>query len=542
MNLSLGIDLPALQKDANGAVSIIKGATVGLADAANKANTAIAGGTDTAAKGLGSLQTQFRAAQREALTLAAKYGSMSEAALQAAQRAGSLKDDLQDQKAIINAFSADSKFTVLAGAMQQAAGAASIVTGSMGLLGVKSQDAADMLLKVQSALALTSGLAQIKEMNASFVALSAVIKTSVIPSIVAMNLAMSVGIVAAIAVAVIAIYGIINNMNEEAESADRLAKKNKDLTDSIEGYAKAVAASASANLKVRSLEMESMKEGIAKDKEALFIKIAGLRQGVEADFSASNQTIYDSKRRAASLIAIQKIQANELLDINKKYQQKKAVIDKQQAPVAISGTSGMLTRGKEIADAFNNIIATRIKPIPIENFLNLNSAAPKIMADVSALNDVIRNSFVNTFVGLGEVIGNAVAGEYKDPFEAIKNLLLASLGSVLVALGTQMIIMGVGVKALIEGLKTLNPVLLIGGGVIMVAAGAAISNIAAKGMQSNSSSSSSGSSPSPSMGGGGGGYGLSTSGGYGGPDSLKNRLYGRDLLLVIDQQGRVKRR
>jgi hypothetical protein len=533
MNLSLGIDLPALQKDANGAVSIIKGATVGLADAANKANTAIAGGTETAAKGLGSLQTQFRAAQREALTLAAKYGSMSEAALQAAQRAGSLKDDLQDQKAIINAFSADSKFTVLAGAMQQAAGAASIVTGSMGLLGVKSQDAADMLLKVQSALALTTGLAQIKEMNASFVALSAVIKTSVIPSIVAMNLAMSVGMVAAIAVAVIAIYGIINNMNEEAESADRLAKKNKDLTDSIEGYAKAVAASASANLKVRSLEMESMKEGIAKDKEALFIKIAGLRQGVEADFSASNQTIYDSKRRAASLIAIQKIQANELLDINKKYQQKKAVIEKKEAPVSVSGTSGLATRGMEAAQILSNSVAKNIKPIPLENFIQ-PAAKPTFLDNLVSYMGEMKKTLMDGMMSIGLGVTNAIGESFVTGKIDLSGILqmFAQLAN---AIAIQLIAIGVPLL-LVPGTQALGLAYVGAGAALGIAAGAA-SALGNKAAASKNSTDTAPSINTPNTGSNGGGYANSY-----GNSSLTNRLYGRDLLLVIDSAGRTKRR
>lgn len=531
MNLSLGIDLPALQKDANGAVNIIKGATVGLADAANKANSAIAGGTETAAKGLGSLQTQFRAAQREALTLAAKYGSMSEAALQAAQKAGQLKDELQDQKAIINAFSADSKFTVLAGAMQQAAGAASIVTGTMGLLGIKSQDTAEMLLKVQSALALTSGLAQIKEMGASFTALSAVIKTSVIPSILAMNLAMGAGIVAAVAIAAIAIYGIIQNMNEEADSADRLAKKNKELSDSIEEYAKAVSTAASANSKVRSLEFEAMKEGIAKDKEALAIKIAGLNQSVEADFKASGQTVYDAKRRAASLIAIQKIQANELLEIDKKYQQKKAAFLPTKTNVSeITGTSGLATRRKEAAQILSNAVAKNVKPIPIENFIPTGVKPTFLDNFVSYLGEM-KKTLMDGVMSIGVGVTNAIGESFVTGKLDLSGIyqMFAQLAN---ALAIQMIAIGTPLL-FVPGTQSLGLAYIGAGAALGVAAGAA----SALGNKASSKNSTDNAPTINSPNTNGGGYANS----YGNM-SLTNRLYGRDLLLVIDQQGRVKRR
>lgn len=123
----------------------------------------------------------------------------------------------------------------------------------------------------------------------------------------------------------------------------------------------------------------------------------------------------------------------------------------------------------------------------------------------------VQNMVVNLAAAFGE---NLVDG---DPFKDLGNVLLSSLGNLMVQLGSQMVVFS-GLAQAFQQLMS-NPATwaaAIPVGIAMVTAGAAISKIAAKGMQS------------PTSGGGGGSYGGSSSGGN---FTLETRLDGNDLVL-----------
>lgn len=76
-----------------------------------------------------------------------------------AEYAGTVADAMGDARQAVNAFANDTmKLQATAQAFQLVAGGASIVTGTMGLLGIESDKVQEMMLKVQSALALVNGV------------------------------------------------------------------------------------------------------------------------------------------------------------------------------------------------------------------------------------------------------------------------------------------------------------------------------------------------------------------------------------------------
>ena len=93
--------------------------------------------------------------------------------------------------------------------------------------------------------------------------------------------------------------------------------------------------------------------------------------------------------------------------------------------------------------------------------------------------EIINNGIANTFAGLGEAIGGALASG-TNVLEAAGASLLSSLGSVLVQLGQLAIETGVGILAVKTALKTLNPYVAIAAGVALVALGSAFKGKAAK--------------------------------------------------------------
>jgi hypothetical protein len=135
-------------------------------------------------KAVGSLKSQLRQAQNEVTLLADKFGATSKEAVEAAKKAGELKDKIGDAKALTDAFNPDAKFKALSASLSGVAGGFAAVQGGMGLIGVESADLEKQLLKVQSAMALSQGLQSVGESIDSFKQLGAVLKnTSVVQKV-----------------------------------------------------------------------------------------------------------------------------------------------------------------------------------------------------------------------------------------------------------------------------------------------------------------------------------------------------------------------
>lgn len=125
-----------------------------------------------------SLKAQLKEAQAEVQALADKYGATSKEAVEAAKRAADLKDRIGDAKALTDAFNPDAKFKALSASLSGVAGGFSAVTGAMGLLGAQSEDVQRLMLKVQSAMALSQGLQALGESRDAFKQLGAVAKNA----------------------------------------------------------------------------------------------------------------------------------------------------------------------------------------------------------------------------------------------------------------------------------------------------------------------------------------------------------------------------
>jgi len=168
---------------------------------------------------VGSLKSQLREAQAEVATLSDKFGATSQEAINAAKRAGELKDKIGDAKALTDAFNPDAKFKALSASLSGVAGGFAAVQGGMALFGSQSEDVEKTLLKVQSAMALSQGLQSIGESVDSFKQLGAVVKSYAIVQKVSTaaqwlwNAAMTANPLGAIVLAITAViaagYGLI---------------------------------------------------------------------------------------------------------------------------------------------------------------------------------------------------------------------------------------------------------------------------------------------------------------------------------------------
>ncbi len=125
-------------------------------------------------------KTQLREAQQDVVKLSEKFGATSKEAMAAAKRAAELKDAIGDAKALTDAFNPDQKFRALSQSLGGVLGGFTALTGAMGLLGVESEDTQKMLLKVQSAMALSQGLNQVGDAIQSCKNLGAIIQSTTV--------------------------------------------------------------------------------------------------------------------------------------------------------------------------------------------------------------------------------------------------------------------------------------------------------------------------------------------------------------------------
>jgi hypothetical protein len=188
---------------------------------------------------VGSLRSQLRAAQAEVAELSAKFGATSQEAINAAKRAGQLKDQIGDAKALTDAFNPDAKFKSLSASLAGVAGGFAVVQGGMALLGTESKDVEKTLLKVQAAMALSQGLQTIGESVDSFKQLGAVVKSYTIVQRIStaaqavFNAVMAANPIGAVVVAVTALiaagYALVKMFQASSEETKRSEAAHKAL-------------------------------------------------------------------------------------------------------------------------------------------------------------------------------------------------------------------------------------------------------------------------------------------------------------------------
>ena len=95
--------------------------------------------TSGAEGSIGSLKKQLREAQNEVVSLSDKFGATSKQAIEAAKRAGELRDKIGDAKSLTDAFNPDAKFKALTASLSGVAGGFGAVQGAMASFGAESR-------------------------------------------------------------------------------------------------------------------------------------------------------------------------------------------------------------------------------------------------------------------------------------------------------------------------------------------------------------------------------------------------------------------
>lgn len=325
---------------------------------------------------VGSLRSQLREAQADVAALSEKFGVTSKEAIEAAKRAGQLKDQIGDAKALTDAFNPDAKFKALSSSLAGVAGGFAALQGAQALFGGQSKEVEQTLLKVQSAMAISQGLQTIGESVDSFKQLSAVAKSyTIVQKIVTAgqwlwNIAMAANPIGAIVAAVAALIAagimLINYFKESsAENAKNTAavEANKKALDnqtkSLEknassfdkkqkqelAMAKASGMSAEA---IRALELKLIDEKIAYEKSARAIAFNTYEKNknylASLKASGADEELIKKQIELTNESVKQVNKQNE--NLKKAFDEKKDIQNRHQVEIRQSQTN----HNKEVAD------------------------------------------------------------------------------------------------------------------------------------------------------------------------------------------------
>jgi hypothetical protein len=193
--------------------------------------------TSGADQPLKTMKQQLKEANLELLDMASKFGEASQEAVNAAKKVANLKDSIGDAKALTEAFSPDRKFAAFSTAIQGVAGGFAALQGAQALFGAESKETEKILLKVQSAMALSQGLSAVTESIDGFKNLKTVVmQFSVVQKVVTAaqllwNAATAANPIGAIVVAVTALIAGITALTSWFISSAKEAKAQAQAVD-----------------------------------------------------------------------------------------------------------------------------------------------------------------------------------------------------------------------------------------------------------------------------------------------------------------------
>lgn len=174
----------------------------------------------------------LKAELRQVTNELANLESGSDAFINAATRAGELKDRIGDVKDTVAAFNPEAKFQALAGVVGVAANGFAAIQGGMALFGAENKNLQEAMAKTQGAIALATGLNGLSGMKDSFKLLgNQVIK--LIPSLQSMGAAMLGAVTGGIAIAIVLIISYWKDLKELVTgTTEKVVLSNEEIAES----------------------------------------------------------------------------------------------------------------------------------------------------------------------------------------------------------------------------------------------------------------------------------------------------------------------
>jgi hypothetical protein len=199
---------------------------------------------------LGSIRSRLKEARTELTNAIENFGEFSKEAANAAIKVEGLKGTIDDASRLVNAFDGDRKFQAFSGAIGAVANGFTAAQGAIGLFGAESEDVEKVLLKVNSAMALSQGINGVLEGIKSFKDLRQVLLSYTIVQKVAtvaqtiFNAVMAANPIGALVVAIAALIAGVVALTSYFMSN---AKANRENAKAVEENTKALKKQQEAN-------------------------------------------------------------------------------------------------------------------------------------------------------------------------------------------------------------------------------------------------------------------------------------------------------
>ena len=190
------------------------------------------------------------------------------------------------------------------------------------------------------------------------------------------------------------------------------------------------------------------------------------------------------------------------------------------------GIENVTSQISEIANQAIEPVQIKIEPLSNQELGIVTQAQELGKKAGESLSSGLKSLATEGLTAFGNFLGSVISGgdvTMKD----FGRGLLDSIGKFMGQFGEAMIAIGIAEIMLKESIKNMNGPLAIIGGIALVAAGAAISNLSKKGIDTGGG----GNAPMPSMAGGGGMGAMNTQ-----PIALETKISGRDLILVQNRE------
>jgi len=301
------------------------------------------------------------------------------------------------------------------------------------------------------------------------------------------------------------------NLNTEKILNGDLTGITKELTKAIIARAEATAiADKIGELASKKLDLQIKKEKAILELQkaqanAQIVLTGGSTMGADANIANQtrlaratanvkdlNQGIYDIQvlqDRLAGRLNDKTSEAIKLLEKKEKATKADKVFKTDQVsgvnagliPAPLFDTLSIKTFNGQV-DAFGNKVKGLPSIIEAEMLKASNKANEGAILMAATLADfnnmaseIINVAIVDTFAGLGNAIGNALANG-ANVLEAVGSTLLSSLGGILTDMGKMAIQVGIGLLGIRAALQSLNPAVAIAAGVALIALGSFFSS------------------------------------------------------------------
>ena len=261
--------------------------------------------------------------------------------VEAATRAGELKDRIGDVRNAVDAFNPEGKFKAFAGAVGIAANGFSALQGAMSIFGADSENLNKVIAQTQGAIALATGLNGLLGMYDAFVLLKTQIIEQVIPSLMTLRGALIATGIGALAVLVGVLYAnwekfvnliaqyipslaVLND--KTAENTKLLEANTKANEDASKGFKKGIDLQIAGIENVRQREIATLEEKQRRDKQALekeFINASNFKQLLLALEVSQKRELNDLQDRFAKEDEEKSKQAQKVILEKKAEQYKK---------------------------------------------------------------------------------------------------------------------------------------------------------------------------------------------------------------------------